>query len=224
MEISLLEEDAKVEIIRGHKNLKYKVKHNGKNINLVPRYMQWLNLMKMEKGENGIITYCTKCNSFLYLENLQQKHSRDHICCDFFYCADFCEYCGELYNEFSICCLKKCFYIFKYLSYNEFFVDFGLYILFIPITALIYLFVCFFKITYSKRIKKSDDINHIEGEGVFESKYGFSFFILFILFAIVYSIVFCVPYIFTIYFFQLFIMIKMRRQKISDEAINILRY
>ena len=51
MEISLLEEDAKVEIIRGHKNLKYKVKHNGKNINLVPRYMQWLNLMKKEKME-----------------------------------------------------------------------------------------------------------------------------------------------------------------------------
>ena len=67
MEISLIEEEAKIEIMRGHKNLKYKVKHNGKNINLVPRYIQWLNLMKAERGENGIITYCAKCYTFLYL-------------------------------------------------------------------------------------------------------------------------------------------------------------
>ena len=80
MEISRIEEDAEVEIIKGHKNLKYKVKNNGKNINSIPRYTQWLNLMKMERGENGIITYCTKCNAFLYLDNLRQKHSDDHVC------------------------------------------------------------------------------------------------------------------------------------------------
>ena len=42
MEISILEEEAKVEIIKGHKNLKYKVKNNGKNINFVPRYINCL--------------------------------------------------------------------------------------------------------------------------------------------------------------------------------------
>ena len=75
MEISLIEEDAKIEIIEGYKTLKYKVKNNGKNINKVPVYMNWLNLMKTEKGENGIITYCTKCFSFFYFESIQQKHS-----------------------------------------------------------------------------------------------------------------------------------------------------
>ena len=75
MEISLIEEDAKIELIQGHKTLKYKVKNNGKNINKVPVYMNWLNLMKTEKGENGIITYCSKCFSFFYFESIQQKHS-----------------------------------------------------------------------------------------------------------------------------------------------------
>jgi hypothetical protein len=34
MEINLTEEDAKIEIIKGNKALCYKVKNNGKNINL----------------------------------------------------------------------------------------------------------------------------------------------------------------------------------------------
>ena len=74
MEISLVEEDAKIEIIKGYKFLRYKIKNNGKNINKVQVFMQWIKLMKAEKGENGIINYCTKCYPFFYFQNLREKN------------------------------------------------------------------------------------------------------------------------------------------------------
>ena len=174
--------------------------------------MGWLNLMKTEKGENGIITYCTKCFSFFYFENEQQKHSVLTDNCRYYYFADFCEYCGELFNENSICCLRKSFDIFNILTYTSFFDNFGFEIWFMPITLLMWAVYCFFRIIFSKRIKKTDDINHDNNE-FFQSKYGFTFFIILCLYTIIYSLVFTIPYIFTIYFFQLFLMIKINRQK-----------
>ena len=223
MEISLIEEDAKIEIIEGYKALKYKVKNNGKNINKVPVYMNWLNLMKTEKGENGIITYCSKCFTFFYFEDVPQKHSIYTENCSFSYFADFCEYCGELFNEFSICCLRKSFDMFSILTYTLFLEEFCYYIFFIPIISLMWLVFCFFKMIFSKRIKKTDDINHHNDE-FFQSKYSFAFFIIFILYTIIYSLVFSIPYIFTIYFFQLFVIIKINRQKEDDKANHIRRY
>ena len=223
MEISLIEEEAKIEIMRGHKNLKYKVKHNGKNINLVPRYIQWLNLMKAERGENGIIAYCEKCYTFLYFDNIYQKSSFDHSCCGSFCYANFCEYCGELYMDTSICCLRQCFDIFKYLTYSNYFDTFCLCLMFIPILSLMWLFFSLYMVVRSKRIKKTDDINY-DHEGSFESPYGCEFYILTIFFSFIYSIVFCVPYFFTIYFFHLFLMIKIKRQKDEDKSNNFIRY
>ena len=224
MEISLIEEEAKIEEIKGYKTLKYKVKNNGKNMNKVPVYNQWLNLMKTEKGENGIISYCTKRFSFFYFESLQQKHSLITANYSYYFFADFCEYCGELFHEDSICCLRKCFYIYNVISYTIFFDNFCFCILFLPITALMWVVFSSYKIIFSKRIKKSDDINNILEEGPFESKYGFTIYIIFILFCVVYSLVFSVPYFFTIYFFQLYVMIKIKRQKDEDKANNIMRY
>ena len=223
MELSLIEEDAKIEIVRGHKNLKYKVKHNGKNMNLVPRYNQWLNLMKTERGENGIITYCAKCYTFIYFDNKNQMYSIDHTCCGSFCYANVCEYCGELYNDASICCLRKCFDIFKYFNYSNYFDNFGLCFMFIPILSLAWAFYCCLIIIFSKRIKKSDDILYHD-DGIFESKFNYIFEKIAILMLVVYPLLYFIPYFFTIYFFQLFTMIKVRSQKISDEANNIMRY
>ena len=223
MEINLVEEEAKIVIINGNKTLKYKVKNNGKNINKVPVYNQWLNSVKTEKGENGIIAYCTKCNTFLYLDNIQQRHSMEHTCCGNVYLADFCEYCGELFNDCSICCLRKCFDIFNSFSSYQFFDHFCFCILFIPTISLMWAFYSLFKILHGKRVKKTDDINYID-EGIIVSKYHFDFGRIFPLVCFVYSLVFSLPYFFTIYFFQLFVMFKISRQKIDDEANNIMRY
>ena len=109
------------------------------------------------------------------------------------------------------------------LTYTSFFDNFGFEIWFMPITLLMWAVYCFFRIIFSKRIKKTDDINRDNNE-FFQSKYGFTFFIILCLYIIIYSLVFTIPYIFSIYFFQLFLMIKLYRQKLKDKANNIIRY
>ena len=223
MEINQTEDDAKIVMFKGNKTLNYKVKRNGKNINEVPVYTHWLDLMKTEKGENGIVIYCIKCHSFLYLDNIQQKYSREHTCCDYDSLAEFCEYCGELFNEDSICCLRKCIYIFKELSYGLFVDECCYRVLLVPIFSIIWAFFSIFKIVFSKRIKKTDDINYIDME-IFDIEKKVTVFIFCIFLSIVYSFVFFVPYLFTIYFFQLFLMIKVKRQIEEDKANNIIKY
>ena len=223
MEVSLIEEEAKIEIIEGTKALRYKVKSNGKDINNVPVYSQWLRLMKSEKGENGIITYCRKCQTFFYFENLLQKHLMLHDNCTYYDFSEFCEYCGELYNEDSICCLKKAFDIFKQYIYTVYFDADRYYILFLPIFILMWNCLTVFKIIFFKRNKKYCDINFIDIDFL-DVKKNIVFFIFMFLFSLFYVVVFIIPYFFTIYFFQLFLMIKLYRQKLKDKANNIIRY
>ena len=147
-------------------------------------------------------------------------HSGDHSCCGSFCYTHFCEYCGELYSDTSICCLRKCFDIFKYLIYNNYFNNFCLCLMFIPILCLMWLAFSLYLISHSKRIKKTDDI-HDASEGAFETCPNY---IICVLFCFIYSIIFFVPYFFTIYFFQLFLMAKIKRQKDEDKANNFQRY
>ena len=210
-------------MFKGNKTLNYKVKKNGKNINGVPVYMNQLDLMKTEKGENGIVIYCTKCHSFLYLDNIQQKYLRNHTCCDIEQLADFCEYCCELFNEESICCLRKCFDIFKDISYSLFLDECCFVISVLPIISLMWVFLIIFKIIFYKRRKKTDDINYID-TGIFEPEKNITFYIFLAFLSIVYSLIFFVPYFFTIYFFHVFLMIKVKRQIKEDKANNIIRY
>ena len=55
MENNFKDEEPTIKIINNNKALQYKVKYNGKNIMKIPAYKQWLDLMKTEKGDNGII-------------------------------------------------------------------------------------------------------------------------------------------------------------------------
>ena len=198
MEISLVDEDAHIEIIKGYKALRYKVQDNGKNINKILVFQQWLKLMIAEKGENGIISYCTKCYSFFYFENLRARNNLYHDNCNKFDFTEFCEYCDELFNEDSICCLRKSFDMCKKFCYEVFFDLFGFCYLFLPIITLMFAFLTLFKIITSKRIKKYDDINYIENRpfDLFETH---PFYIFFFLISFVYSIAFLVPYFFINY-------------------------
>ena len=223
MEISLIDEEAKIEIIKGNKALCYKVKNNGKNMNKVPVYIQWLKLMKGEKGENGIITYCTKCYSFFYFANINEKNLMFHNNCNSTDFSEFCEYCGELFNEDSICCLRQSFDMFNRYCYTIFFDIFGIYVLFLPIIACMWAFLAFFIIIITKRKKKYDDINYIDNK-VFDSLETLPAYILLFLVSFAYSLAFLVPYFLTIYFFQLILMIKINLQREKDKANNIRRY
>ena len=100
---------------------------------------------------------------------------------------NFFEYCDELFNGDSICCLRQSFDMFKKTSYEVFFDFFGFCILFVPIITLMWAFFAVFVIIISKRNKKYDDINYIENRPL-EKFESFFLYILFFLIAFVYSL------------------------------------
>ena len=73
MENNFKDEEPTIKIINNNKALQYKVKYNGKNIMKIPAYKQWLDLMKTEKGDNGIICYCIIVIYFIILKIMNKK-------------------------------------------------------------------------------------------------------------------------------------------------------
>ena len=55
-----------MEVISNYKALKYQVEDNGENIGKIPVYKHWLDMIKTEVGDNGVVLYCTKCHLFFY--------------------------------------------------------------------------------------------------------------------------------------------------------------
>ena len=214
MEINLIEEDAKIEEIEGYKTLKYTVKDNGKNINKVPVYTQWLKSMKVEKGENGKVTYCTKCHSFFYYLNHEDIFALEfHKGCFITDLSYFCEYCGELYSENSICCFKKLVEII-----TQTFSVLNFCLIFIPFLAIFKILVSTFTIIYSKRINKKEDINYINH--IYDSEYNIPLRVILILMYFLNTLVFFFPYL-VIYFFSLYFNLKIKFRLKNDNEIEI---
>ena len=112
----------------------------------IPAYKQWLDLMKTEKGDNGIICYCIKCHLFYYFENYEQKNNNFECKYDL---AEFCEYCGELYIDDSLCCYRIVMKTLERDLYRLIELDCFDYFYFVPyiyfINLLFYsIFFCYF--------------------------------------------------------------------------------
>ena len=217
METSDLDEEHSIKNIYNNKALHYCVKFNGKNVNKVPVFKHWLNLMKLEKGENGIIFYCTECHLFFYFQSYRQKHLYidDCSCHDV---AEFCDYCGELYSNNSICCIRIARKLLKRDLYNYIQFDWMDYILYEPLVSLIYYISNIFFLLFRLR-KKGEDINY-KNDIIMGNKITF---IILMLIVLLYSLIFFVYYL-NIYLFHLFFFIQIREQKRKDKNENFIRY
>ena len=215
MEINLIDEEPLIEIINDQKALKYDVKYNGKNINKIPVYKHWLDMMKIENGDNGIVCYCLNCHVFFYFQTSQQRILFKHRDCYDFDLAEFCKSCGELYNSDSICCYKSGYISFKRFIYSSFFIDNSDYCIMLPFISLIACLSSFCSTILSKR-KNGDSI-------IFKKDSIFTPLIFGILLSCIYIIIFFVPLI-PIYFFYLCFLLSIRKQKVKDRAQNIFRY
>jgi len=220
MEISLVDEDATIQVINNSKALSYTVKYNGKNLEEVPVFKNWLSIMKSEKGEFGIICYCVNCHLFFYFSNIQEKksffHNNNCYTCDY---AVYCEHCGELFFDLSICCYKKGIDFLIMDIYKSFDDEVGAYFIFFPFIWLIFYFARCFNIIISIR-KKRQNINYKTDYYIDYSNFSlFLFVILAILYSLIYSISFTI-----LYFFHLIFLLKIRKQKIKDNENNYIRY
>ena len=168
--------------------------------------------MKAEKGENGIIAYCSNCHLFFYFSTKHEKKYFHHGNCYSEAICEICEHCGELYNEDSICCFKKIIDMIGEMA-KELFEDCPLYFLFIPFISLFLFFVIIFRNIFSKRIKKRDDVNYTYH--IFDNEDIKIFRIIVFPLCLIYTLVFLIPYHY-IYFFHLCYWIKLRNQFLKE--------
>ena len=222
MEISLVEEESSIEIIGNQKALKYHVKFNGKNMNNVPVFKHWLDLMKTEEDYDGIVCYCPRCYKFFYFRDKREKKSFNHRSnCTNNDTAEFCEYCDELYSDNSICCYKKGLQRLKRELYQLIIFDCIDYLLYIPFFSLAIYFSRFFFILFNLR-RKGYDINYNYHcyNYITDNKFTFT---IFILTSFCYSLVFVI--LFTgIYIWHIFFYTKIMKLKAKDRIENFIRY
>lgn len=117
-------------------------------------------MMKTEVGENGVVCYCTKCHVF-FLLILQEKYLFKHRDCYDFELAEFCQNCGELYNDDSICCYKAGYLSFIKFVYSFFYIDSSYYYIMLPFISLVGGLSKICNIILSIR-KKGDNINFVK--------------------------------------------------------------
>ena len=221
MEVSLVDEDFSIENIGNHKALKYRVKYNGKVINNVPVFKHWLYLMKTEKQYDGIICYCINCFLFFYFRDKREKNEfRHNDYCTHFDYAEFCEYCGELFADSSICCYKKGIQSFKKELYDNIWFDCLDYILYVPFLSLVFYFTRFFCILTSLRLKGQDINYKYESYYILENKFILTLFVfLSFCYSLIFSILYTGIYIWHVIFFN-----KIWKLKIEDKNNHFIRY
>ena len=220
MEINLVDEEPSIIKIGNQKALRYRVKYNGKNIDKIHVYNQWLDLMKTEKEYNGLICYCVNCYLFFYFRNKREKWAfkhNDH--CLYIEYAEFCQYCGELYTLSSICCIRKAIKNIERELYSSIKFDCLDYILYFPFLSLLFYFARFFHTLTSLRNNKQD-INY-KYDSVTDNKCVLT---LFILTALCFSISFFLLYLEIFYIWHIIFFTKIWNLKIKDRNENFVRY
>ena len=218
-EIDNPDEDHKIRLVNQYEALPYLVKNNGKEIQEKPAFRDWLNSQRGNNEEQGVICYCVTCHLFFYFQNLREKNLFHHENCPSADFAQFCEYCGELYNRDSICCIRQGFSWIKRNLYESFEGDCQDCCFVFPFISTIYLFSVFFHLIMSIRRKKSHDI-------CFKTDFLISDKViiwLFIPITIVYALVFFVTYMILYIFIMIFELI-IRRQRLKDKHENHPRY
>ena len=220
MEANRPGEDPDLQIVNGRQALKLTCERNGKDIEKKSSaYHQWLDKMKYENGENGLVCYCIKCKYFFYFENIRRKNLYHHDDCDSSDLAQFCEYCGELYNKDSICCFRRAIKMIKRNFYDSFEGDCQDCCFVFPFISTIYLFSVFFHLVVSLRVINNKDIINKNDFSVNNN----IVIALFVPITIVYSLVFFLYYMYC-YFFLLIFQLVTRHQRIKDRIENRPRY
>ena len=105
MENILLDDEIEYKIINNIKALYFEINYPTIKIINQPKFKKWLELQKIERGVNGYVRYCNNCNLFFYF--VDKNEERNTKCCDYHNFGKICNYCGEIYYNYSFCCIKK---------------------------------------------------------------------------------------------------------------------
>ena len=86
MENKLLDNEIEINNINNIKALVFKINYPTLNFVNHPKFRKWLELQKRERGNNGFIAFCRKCNLFFYfMDEFEEKETKKKCCNDFYY-------------------------------------------------------------------------------------------------------------------------------------------
>ena len=155
MENKLIEDEFNYEEINGVNGLKYKLQNSNTKVSEDPIIKKWLSSEKLSKGDNGIPCYCIKCNLFFYFRNKKELNETKKECCESFEYGYICNYCGEIFFSFSLCCSKNGIkYAFKEFFTDIKFKEFSEYLILFPImTYIIFFFIIYEALFDNRRLK-----------------------------------------------------------------------
>jgi len=102
---NILDDEIEYKTINKIKALYFEINYPTIKIINQPKFKKWLESQKMERGNNGYVGYCQKCNLFFYfvdkMEEINTNCGYDH------YFGKICNDCGEIYDNYSYWCIKK---------------------------------------------------------------------------------------------------------------------
>ena len=216
MENILLDDEFEYKTINNIKGLVFKINYPTIKIKNQPKIKKWIEFQKMERGNNGYVSYCKKCHLFFYFLNEKEEKETKNKCCDDYDFGKICNYCGEIYFDNSLCCLingiiralKITLFDEKYVFSDDIFDK-------IKLIPFIFIFIFSVSIIFGIFGNRRKTINN----NIFSSfsdrdncQIG-TFFIIVLLLVLLHSLIFIVPLLILYLFFFIFILIQKCKKK-----------
>ena len=212
MENKLIEDDLTYEEINGVKGLKFKIQYSHTKIDENPIFKKWLSSEKLSKGDNGIACYCINCNLFFYFQNEDELNKTKLKCCHLYNYGYICKYCGEIYLDTSLCCIKngmKC--TFEEVLFGWDFNYLSQYLALFPIITNFLFFVSLYGALFYFRKTKIDNVEFSSYDNKNTKLKDFSQIVVG-LSLFLYSLIYAIPFL-ILYIVVLFMIIKNRFSK-----------
>ena len=201
---NLLDEEFVYEKIDNMKGLCYKINYYNQNISKDPKIKKFLLNEKLQKGDDGIISYCKKNNLLFYFQNEEEERNFRVKYYIKFELGHICKFCGQIYFPDSFCCIKiGLFDLIKSSLFSGEIITFSGLFKGFPIILILFLFFFIFILSFD--IFKALYLNRRKtiGEDNFSSydhyktnsTFSFISFFLLLFLILIYTIIFSIPYV-----------------------------
>ena len=216
MENLLLDNEIEYKTINHINALFFKINYPTIKIMNQPKIKKWLEFQKIERGNNGFISYCRECNLFFYFMNEKEEDETKGKCCGEYCFGRICNYCGEIYFEDSFCCIiNGIIERFKYAIFDGNYTCKGEIYDKIKLIPFLFIIFCAFNLLFAIFINKRMTIN-----GEIFSSFGEKddwkvncVYIFITLLVLLYSLIFMIPFLLLYQFYLFFILIQKCKKK-----------
>ena len=216
MENIIIEDEIEYKKINNINALVLKINYPSIKIKSQSNYKTWLEIQKKERGNNGFVSFCRKCNVLFYFISENEENITKKKCCNDYCYGKICDYCGELYFENSFCCLKNgIIESFKLALFDgNYTCEKDVYYItkIIPFMFIVYFsFNLLFGIFMNRRMTINGNMFSSICEKV-NRKIDFLFIIIALL-VLLYTLLYMIPFLILYHFYLSFVLIQICKKK-----------